>query len=93
MHKNGTVLSKSVAIRNELGLHARAAAKIAGITGHAAGNVWLSRDKKQVDAKSVLDILTLACSRGSRVTLSIEKTEDADILSETVKTIEQGFGE
>ena len=93
MNKKGIVFSKRVAICNELGIHARAAAKIVKISGHAAGNIWLSHENEHVDAKSVIDILTLACPCGSEATLSIEKIEDAEILSEIIKTVKKGFGE
>jgi phosphocarrier protein HPr len=93
MNKKEAVLSKRARVSNPLGIHSRPAAKIVEISSHAVGNIWLSRKGHCADAKSILDILTLACSRGTEVTLSMENMEDEAILSEIAQTIEQGFGE
>jgi len=85
--------SKTIRVANALGIHSRPAAKIVEMSSHATGRVWLSQGDERVDAKSILDILTLGCSHGSEVTLSMENVKDATILSKIAKTIEQGFGE
>jgi phosphocarrier protein HPr len=88
-----TELSRDVIVVNELGLHARSAARIAEIARKANYNVWIIKDKKMVDASSILDILTLECTKGSKVTLKIDNQSDLDILNDTVKQFETGFGE
>lgn len=88
-----TELSRDVIVINELGLHARSAAKIAEIAKKANYNVWIIKDKKRVDASSILDILTLECTKGSKVTLKIDDQSDLDILNDTAKQFEIGFGE
>ena len=86
-------LSRDVIVINELGLHARSAAKIAEIARKANYNVWIIKDNKMVDASSILDILTLECAKGSEITLKIDDQSDLDILNNTVKQFETGFGE
>ncbi len=88
-----TKLSRDVIVINELGLHARSAAKIAEIAKKANYNVWIIKDNKMVDASSILDILTLECTKGSKITLKIDDQSDLDILNDTVKQFETGFGE
>ena len=84
---------KVLTIINELGLHARSAAQIAKIAGNSTANVWLKKDDKRADAASIIDILTLACEKGTRVTILIEDWADIDILNDIVDLIVNGFGE
>lgn len=88
-----TELSRDVIVINELGLHARSAAKIAEIARKANYNVWIIKDNKMADASSILDILTLECAKGSKITLKIDDQSDLEILNNTVKQFETGFGE
>ncbi len=85
--------SRDVVITNELGMHARSAAKIVEIARHAESEVRLARDDDEVDAKSVIDILTLACAKGSEITIRIEDSSDMEILNDIFELIETGFGE
>ena len=88
-----TELSRDVIVINELGLHARSAAKIAEIARKANYNLWIIKDKKKVDASSILDVLTLECTKGSKITLKIDDQSDLDILNDTAWQFEIGFGE
>jgi phosphotransferase system HPr (HPr) family protein len=80
-------------IKNELGLHARSAAQIAGIAQNSIANVWLQKDDERADASSIIDILTLACARGTRIAVIIEDLADIQILNAIVDLIDSGFGE
>jgi len=86
-------LSVQVTIVNELGLHARAAAKIAEIVKNSTAKLWIIKDGEKVDASSIIDILTLACARGTHITLSAEKESDLHILDAVKQMVESGFGE
>ncbi len=86
-------LSRDVVIINELGLHARSAAGIAKLAQNANSKVWLIRGKERVDASSIIDILSLACSKGSKITLEIDKESDINILNEIIELVKKGFGE
>ena len=86
-------LSRTVQIVNALGLHARAAARLAAVAGRASGPVWLIRETERVDATSIIDILTLACPPGSELTIEIERPEDRPILDQLVQLVGDGFGE
>ena len=93
MNKSDNRLSKSVAITNDLGLHARSAAQIAKLARNVKSKVWIIKDGETVNAASIIDILTLACSKGSKITLKIDDQSDLDILNDIIKLIESGFGE
>ena len=84
---------KVVTIINELGLHARSAAQIAKIAGNSTANVWLKKGDEIADAASIIDILTLACEKGTRITILIEDWADIDILNDIADLVESGFGE
>ncbi len=86
-------LSREVVIVNELGLHARSAAKIAELAQNSKAAVWVKKDAEKADASSIVDILTLACEKGSKITLIIEDKTDRPILEDIVNLIETGFGE
>jgi len=93
MNKSDKRLSKSVTITNDLGLHARSAAQIAKLAQNVKSKVWIIKDEEKVDAASIIDILTLACAKGSKITLKIDDQSDIDILNNIAKLIESGFGE
>jgi phosphocarrier protein HPr len=82
-----------VVIVNELGLHARSAAKIAELAQNSKAAVWVKKDAEKADASSIVDILTLACEKGSKITLIIEDKADRPILANIANLIETGFGE
>ncbi len=86
-------LARNVTIVNELGLHARSAAQIAQVASGAASRVWVIRRGEAVDAKSTIDLLTLACGKGSEITVKIDHKADAGILERIVELVKEGFGE
>jgi len=86
-------LKKDVVVINELGLHARPAAMLANIAMKAESDIWLSKDGDKVDASSIIDILSLACFKGSRITIQAENPSDIDILNEITSLFEKGFKE
>jgi len=93
MAKITTEISKDVTVVNELGLHARSAAQISEIAKEANAPIWLERDNERVDARSIIDILTLACEKGSTITFVIEDPADLNTLNRIVRLVQDGFGE
>ena len=84
---------RDVIIVNDLGLHARSAAQIAGIVQNAKAAVWIKRGDEKVDASSIMDILTLACEKGTRISIIIDDPSDINILNDVVKLVDNGFGD
>lgn len=93
MGKNGQTKSRTATIKNELGLHARSAAQIANIASKAAANVWIMKDDESADASSIIDILTLVCEKGTKITIAVEDSADEDILNAIADLVDSGFGE
>jgi len=86
-------LTKELVIVNELGLHARSAAMITKIAQKASSKVWVTKDDERVDASSVVDILTLACEKNTRISIEVDDPLDINILNNIEKLIKSGFGE
>lgn len=80
-------------IRNELGLHARAAARMVQVARQFRAEVRLIKDGAQVDGKSILDVLSLSCPRGTEVVLLTLGPDAEEALRAVGGLIEQGFGE
>ena len=93
MAKKEPKKSRETTIINELGLHARSAAQIAGIARSSIANVWIQKDAEKADASSIIDILTLACAKGTKITIIIEDLADIKILNTIVDLVDSGFGE
>jgi len=93
MRNTGKTFSKDVTVVNELGLHARSAAKIAELARDANAKVWVQKNNERVDARSILDILTLACEKGSKLTIVIDDRSDIETLNRIAALVENGFGE
>ena len=86
-------LCRAVIVENDLGLHARSAAKLAKVAQEAEGHVWLEFGEYQVDAKQVIDILTLGAAKGDQVVIRVEQEHNMDILNRMTALFEDGFGE
>jgi phosphocarrier protein len=80
-------------IVNQLGLHARASAKLTQTASAFSAEVWLSRNGRRVNAKSIMGVMMLAAGKGSRIVIEAEG-EDADTaLAAIVRLIADRFGE
>jgi phosphocarrier protein len=93
MHTSSGRHGIDTVVVNELGLHARAAAKVARAAAGARGPVWLVRNGTRVDASSVIDILTLACAKGAEIRFEADNPADALLLGQLVDLVERGFDE
>lgn len=80
-------------IRNRLGLHARAAALLVKTANHFTSEIFIEKDGIEVNAKSIMGILMLAASKGSRITLRVEGKDSIQALQALGELIENKFGE
>lgn len=93
MSRSLPALSREATIINEFGLHARSAAKIAELANRATAAVWIAKGGQEADASSIMDILTLACEKGTKINIRIENKADFNILEDITELVESGFGE
>jgi phosphocarrier protein HPr len=89
------MIRQSVQVSNRLGLHARAAAKLVQLASRFSSEVYLSREDahQQIDSKSILGILMLAASKGTRLIVSIEGKDEAEAGEAIRELFETKFGE
>jgi len=78
---------------NQLGMHARAAAKFVHLATRYEARVKVARDRREMDGKSIMGILLLAAARGSTITISAEGVDEHDAVAALAALVETGFGE
>jgi phosphocarrier protein HPr len=86
-------LKKKLRIGNDLGLHARAAAKIVALSRGYESELFLSKDDHEVDGGSILSILTLACPKGTEIEVRIVGEDPEELMTKLTALFEQKFGE
>lgn len=80
-------------ISNKLGLHARASAKLTKLAGSFPCEVWLSRNERRVNAKSIMGVMMLAAGLGSSVEVETHGEREQDAMDAIVALINDKFGE
>ncbi|NPU86548.1 MAG: HPr family phosphocarrier protein [Syntrophaceae bacterium] len=84
---------RTLEVTNKLGLHARAAAKLVSVAGHFRARIFFEKDGNEVNAKSLLGILTLACPQGSFLTVRAEGEDAPEAVEQIARLFEERFGE
>ncbi|BBD78262.1 HPr family phosphocarrier protein [Hydrogenophilus thermoluteolus] len=82
-----------IEIINKLGLHARASAKLAELANRFPCEIWLERNGRRVNAKSIMGILMLAAAKGTTVTVETQGEEAEAALAAIVDLVQNRFGE
>ena len=86
--------ARELQIVNEFGLHARPASRIVGIASRYRADITLSNGKgRPVNAKSILEVLTLAASCGARVTVRAAGEDAEAAVAELAALVDSKFGE
>ena len=85
--------SESVTVVNQLGMHARAAAKFVHLATRFQARVRVARDRREMDGKSIMGILLLAAARGSVITISADGSDEGEAVRALVELVQSGFGE
>ena len=87
------MISTEVAIINKLGLHARASTKLTQTASNFASEIWISRNGRRVNAKSIMGVMMLAAAKGSVVTLEANGTDEQTAIQAMTDLIANYFGE
>ena len=87
------MLQREVEIINKLGLHARASAKLTQVAGRYKANVWLGRNGRRVNAKSIMGVMMLAAAMGSKIVVETEGPDEEQALDAIVRLIAARFEE
>jgi len=86
-------LCKKIKIINDLGLHARAAARIVELDKQYKSQLFLKRGDREADGSSILSILTLSCPKGTEIEARIVGEDSEDFMENLSQLLEQRFGE
>lgn len=87
------MLEREVQILNQLGLHARASAKLTQTAARFAANVWLSRDGRRVNGKSIMGVMMLAAAKGTTLKLEVDGPDEEEAMAALTTLIADKFGE
>ena len=84
---------RELEIVNKLGLHARASAKLTQTAAQFSSEVWISRNDRRVNAKSIMGVMMLAAARGTKVLLETDGPDEVSALETLAQLIADRFGE
>jgi phosphocarrier protein len=87
------MLREELTIINKLGLHARASAKLTQLAGNFQCEIWLTRNSRRINAKSIMGVMMLAAGLGSTVVLETEGSDEAEAMTAVKALIADKFGE
>jgi phosphocarrier protein HPr len=87
------MIKRTISISNKLGLHARASAKLTKLAGSFQSEVFMSRNGRRVNAKSIMGVMMLAAGLGSEVEIETSGSDEEAAMSALVQLIEDKFGE
>ena len=87
------MLQQEVEIINKLGLHARASAKLTQVAGGFKANIWISRNGRRVNAKSIMGVMMLAAAKGSTVVIETDGADETEAMGAVVGLIAARFDE
>ena len=84
---------REIEIINKLGLHARASAKLTQLAGKFTADVWVTREGRRVNAKSIMGVMMLAAAKGATVMVETNGPDEAEAMAALVGLINERFGE
>ena len=86
-------MKQEILIINKLGLHARASTKLTQTASQFKSDIWIERNGRRVNAKSIMGVMMLAASKGSTVTLEANGADEVEAMDALVTLINNRFGE
>lgn len=87
------MIQTKTTIINKLGLHARASAKLTKLAGSFPCQVWMSRNGRRINAKSIMGVMMLAAGIGSEVEIETDGAQEEEAMQALLALIADRFGE
>jgi len=87
------MLKQDVLIINKLGLHARASAKLTQLASQFPCEVWISRNTRRINAKSIMGVMMLAAAKGSTISIETNGEQEQEAMTAIQALINDYFGE
>lgn len=85
------MLSKDVIVQNQVGLHARPATFFIQKANNFKASIWVSKDERKVNAKSLLGVLSLGIIKGTTITITADGEDEAEAIDNLVELINSNF--
>jgi len=87
------MIKANITISNKLGLHARASAKLTKLTGTFRSDVFMTRNGRRVNAKSIMGVMMLAAGLGSEIEIEVDGEDEQTSMKLLLALINDKFGE
>ena len=87
------MIEQEIEIINKLGLHARASAKLTQLAAKYKSEVWMTRNNRRVNAKSIMGVMMLAAGKGAKVMLETDGPDEKECFEAIAQLIQDKFGE
>ncbi len=87
------MIQQEIEIINKLGLHARASTKLTQIAGKYHSDIWIECNKRRINAKSIMGVMMLAASKGSKLMLEAAGPDEHEAMVALTDLINVRFGE
>ena len=87
------MVSKEIVVQNQVGLHARPATFFIQKANEFASSIWISKDERKVNAKSLLGVLSLGITRGTAVTLTADGADEEAAIEGLADLVASNFAE
>ncbi len=87
------MVSKEIVVQNQVGLHARPATFFIQKANEFTSGIWISKDDRKVNAKSLLGVLSLGVTRGTSITVIADGADEEAAVNELANLVESNFAE
>ena len=87
------MIKATLTISNKLGLHARASAKFTKLASSFRSEVWMTRNERRVNAKSIMGVMMLAAGLGSQIELEVDGPDEEAAMKALSDLVNDKFGE
>jgi phosphocarrier protein HPr len=87
------MIKQEIEIINKLGLHARASSKLTQTASQFASDIWIEKNDRKVNAKSIMGVMMLAAAKGSSIMLEANGADEVEAMSALQSLINDYFGE
>lgn len=87
------MIQRKIQIKNPTGLNARPAALFVQVAGKFSSTIWIEKEKKKINAKSIMGLMSLVITKGASITISAEGEDEQLAISELTDLILSGIGE
>jgi phosphocarrier protein len=87
------MVSKAIVVQNQVGLHARPATFFIQKTNEFKSSIWVEKDERRVNAKSLLGVLSLGITKGTEITIIADGSDEKDAIYALEVLIESDFSE